>query len=142
MIIKCDVIVTKFPSTLPKNKDFTDENMAAYEKDKIARVPTLISSLRMDVLEKLGMKLNPRHSMKDFRYLAGLMNYTYDMVRNIELHKNPTIHLLSEWSMSHAKNGVAKTVTDLIELLKDMKRDDVVEILKPVEFTGNCNREA
>ena len=114
------------------------DNMAVCETDKIARVPTLVSTLSMDVLERLGMKLNPRHPMKDFRYLAGLMNYTYEMVRNFERQRNPTVSLLSEWNMSHAANGEAKTVSDLIELLKEMKRDDTVEILKPVEFTGKC----
>ena len=114
----------------------TEENMAACETDKIARVPTLVGTLSMDILERLGMKLNPRHPMKDFRYLAGLMNYTYEMVRNLERQRNPTIYLLSEWNMAYATNGEARTVSDLIDFLKEMKRDDVVEILKPVEYTG------
>lgn len=90
----------------------------------------------MDILEKLGMKLNPRHPMKDFRYLAGKMNYNYESVRNFERQKNPTVFLLGEWWMSCERNGEVKTVTHLIELLKDMGRDDAVEILRPVEFTG------
>lgn len=99
-------------------------------------VPTLMSSLSMDVLEKLGMKLNPRHPLKDFRYLAGKMNYTYESVRNFERQKNPTVFLLSEWWMSNAEKGEQKTVTNLIEYLQEMSRDDAVEILRPVEFTG------
>ena len=112
--------------------------MATCETDKISRVPTLLNGLSMDVLEKLGMKLNPRHPLKDFRYLAGKMKYNYEMVRNFERQKNPTISLLEDWFMSHTRNGERKTVTHLIELLKDMKRDDAVDILKPVEFTGKC----
>ena len=99
-------------------------------------VPTLMSSLSMDVLEKLGMKLNPRHPLKDFRYLAGKMNYTYESVRNFERQKNPTVFLLSEWWMSSAEKGEQKTVTNLIEYLQEMRRDDAVELLRPVEFTG------
>ncbi|CAH3028984.1 unnamed protein product [Porites evermanni] len=109
--------------------------MATYEQEDTVRVRTLVSSLTMDVLEKLGMKLNPRHPMKDFRYLAGKMNYNYEMVRNFALQRNPTVALLHDWFMSHTKNGEAKTVSHLIELLKNMKRDDVVEILQPLEFT-------
>ena len=120
--------------------NLTEENMAACNRDEtVRRVPTLVSSLSMDVLERLGMKLNPRHLMKDFRYLAGKMNYNYEMVRNIERQRNPTIFLLNDWFMTHARNGEPKTVTDLIELLKDMQRDDAVDLLKPVEFTGKCN---
>ncbi|XP_068704662.1 mucosa-associated lymphoid tissue lymphoma translocation protein 1 homolog [Montipora capricornis] len=109
--------------------------MATSDTVEIVRVPTLVRYLRMDVLEELSFKLNPRHNMKDFRYLAGLMNYNYGMVKNLERQKNPTTYLLSEWDMSHAANGEAKTVGDLIELLKQMKRDDAVEILRPFEFT-------
>lgn len=112
--------------------------MATYEQEDTVRVRTLVSSLTMDVLEKLGMKLNPRHPMKDFRYLAGKMNYNYEMVRNFALQRNPTVALLHDWFMSHTKNGEGKTVSHLIELLKNMKRDDVVEILQPLEFTGKC----
>lgn len=116
----------------------TEGNMATYEQEDTVRVRTLVSSLTMDVLEKLGMKLNPRHPMKDFRYLAGKMNYNYEMVRNFALQRNPTVALLHDWFMSHTKNGEAKTVSHLIELLKNMRRDDVVEILQPLEFSGKC----
>lgn len=113
----------------------TEDNMAANKTDFV-RVPTLMTSLSMDILEKLSMKLNPRHPLKDFRYLAGKMGYTYERVRNLEYQKNPTVALLGEWMMSGADQGEAKTVTDLIELLKGMRRDDAVELLRPVEFTG------
>ena len=117
----------------------TDENMATNKTDL---VPTLMSSLSMDVLEKLGMKLNPRHPLKDFRYLAGKMNYTYESVRNFERQKNPTVFLLSEWWMSNAEKGEQKTVTNLIEYLQEMRRDDAVELLRPVEFTGKSYRSS
>ena len=132
-----DAISTKRnPCALPletTHDSVTDENMAT---NKTNVVPTLMSGLSMDVLEKLGMKLNPRHPLKDFRYLAGKMNYTYESVRNFERQKNPTAFLLSEWWMSNAEKGEQKTVTDLIKYLQEMKRDDAVELLRPVEFTG------
>ena len=124
----------------PRENTWQKENMATSDTVEIVRVPTLVRYLRMDVLEELSFKLNPRHNMKDFRYLAGLMNYNYGMVKNLERQKNPTTYLLSEWDMSHAANGEAKTVGDLIELLKQMKRDDAVEILRPFEFTGKVRR--
>ena len=127
----------KSPLQPPPGTHETDENMAA-NKTECVRVPTLMTSLSMDILEKLGMKLNPRHPLKDFRYLAGKMSYTYERVRNLEYQKNPTVALLGEWMMSSADRGEARTVTDLIELLKDMKRDDAVDLLRPVEFTGKC----
>ena len=107
-------------------------NMAA----RTRRVPTLASSLNMEVLEKLGMKLNPRHPMKDFRYLAGKMNYNFERVRNFERERNPTIALIADWYTSNADDGEAKTVTQLIDLLKKMKRDDAVDLLRDHEFTG------
>lgn len=116
-----------------------EENMAS---EKMKRVSTLMSCLSMDILEQLGMKLNPRHPMKDFRFLAGKMNYNYESVRNFERQKNPTVSLLYEWWMSSERNGEVKTVTHLIELLKSMGRDDAVNILRPVEFTGRSNQIA
>ena len=113
--------------------------MAARKTDEIAPVQTLVRCLSMDVLEKLAIKLNPRHPLKDFRYLAGKMGYNYEMVKNIERQKNPTTYLVSDWDMTHATNGESKTVSDLIEFLKEMKRDDAVEILRPFEFTGKLN---
>ncbi|KAK2568420.1 hypothetical protein P5673_007452 [Acropora cervicornis] len=110
--------------------------MATVDTVEIERVPTPLRCLKMNVLEELSRKLNPRHNTKDFRYLAGLMNYTYEMVKNLEREKNPTAYLVSEWAMCHASGGEPKTVGDLLELLKEMRRDDAVEILKPFEFTG------
>lgn len=110
--------------------------MANVDMVEIERVPTPLRCLQMNVLEELSRKLNPRHNTKDFRYLAGLMNYNYEMVKNLEREKNPTAFLVSEWAMSHASRGEAKTVGDLLELLKQMRRDDAVEILEPFEFTG------
>lgn len=115
--------------------------MAANKTDP-DRVPTLMSSVSMEILEKLGMKLNPRHPLKDFRYLAGKMKYNYESVRNFERQKNPTIFLLSEWWTSSAQNGEMKTVSHLIHFLKEMRRDDAVEILRPVEFTGKSYRRS
>ena len=114
----------------------TEENMATVDTVEIERVPTPLRCLKMNVLEELSRKLNPRHNTKDFRYLAGLMNYTYEMVKNLEREKNPTAYLVSEWAMCHASGGEPKTVGDLLELLKEMRRDDAIEILKPFEFTG------
>lgn len=109
--------------------------MATVDTVEIERVPTPLRCLKMNVLEELSRKLNPRHNTKDFRYLAGLMNYTYEMVKNLEREKNPTAYLVSEWAMCHASGGEPKTVGDLLELLKEMRRDDAIEILKPFEFT-------
>ena len=103
-----------------------------------ARVPTLASRLDMDVLETLGMKLNPRLPRKDFRTLAGKMKYTYERIRNFEREKNPTLSVLSDWWTEAGKRGEVKTVTELIEILAQMSRDDAVMLLREHEFSSKC----
>ena len=104
------------------------------------KVPTLVKNLHFDVLERLGMKMNYRMPMKDFRTLAGKMKYTYEAVKNFERHANPTAALLMQWSHSgsrgRGKVGEEKTVTDLIQLLSLMGREDAVDLMSQYEFTG------
>lgn len=92
----------------------------------------------MDVLETLGMKLNPRLPRKDFRTLAGKMKYTYERIRNFEREKNPTLSVLSDWWTEAGKRGEVKTVTELIEILAQMSRDDAVMLLREHEFSSKC----
>lgn len=99
-------------------------------------VQTLISNLKPNVLDELGMYLNPRMPLKDFRTLAGKMGYTFMRVRNFERESNPTVSLLEDWWTSFGKKGESKTVGDLIKYLEEMRRDDAVDLLKPFEFTG------
>ena len=103
------------------------------------RIPTPIINLNYEVLEKLGMKLNYRMPLKDFRTLAGKMKFTYEVVKNLERQPNPTAALLVRWSQSQAKLGEEKNVTELIEMLNQMGRDDAVDLMTAHEFTGQLN---
>jgi hypothetical protein len=92
----------------------------------------LVSSLDGEVLEGLSMKLNPRMLMKDYKYLAARLKYTYECIQNFARERNPTLALLQHWWSS--RRGKEMTVTVLIELLSDMERDDCVDLLRPYEF--------
>lgn len=118
-------------STAALKKQTHSANMA-----NVVKVPTPIRNLNYEVLEQLGMKLNYHMPLKDFRTLAGKMKYTYEGVKNLERQQNPTAALLIQWSQSRAKVGEEKTVTDLIEMLSQMGRDDAVDLMTQHEFTG------
>lgn len=49
------------------------------------------------------------------------------------------VFLLYEWWMFLERNGEVKIVIYLIEFLKSMGRDDVVNIFRFVEFIGRFN---
>jgi hypothetical protein len=99
-------------------------------------IETPVSNLNPSVLEELGMFLNIRMPLKDIRTLAGKLGYSFQRVLNFEREHNPTVSVLEDWWTSYGKNGKEKTVSELVAKLKEMKRDDAVDFLKPHEFTG------
>jgi hypothetical protein len=99
-------------------------------------VENLASNLKPNVLDELGMYLNPRMPLKDYRTLAGKLGYSFMRVRNFEREHSPTVSLLEDWWTSYGKKGEAKTVAELIKKLEEMKRDDAASLLKPYEFIG------
>lgn len=99
-------------------------------------VENLASNLKPNTLDELAMYLNPRMPLKDYKTLAGKLGYSFLRVRNFERDHNPTISLLEDWWTSYSKKGEAKTVSELIKILEEMKRDDAASLLRPYEFIG------
>lgn len=74
----------------------------------------------------LGRLLNPKSS-KNWVNLAGHLEFTTTDIKNIELNPDEaTQNTLHQWGQ---KDG--STVDVLINILKKMKRDDCVQVLKP-----------
>ena len=63
--------------------------------------------------------------MGDWEVLAEHMNYTYAEVKIFEKDKNPADQLLTSWGI-----GKENDVAGLIELIRGMKRLDIVELLE------------
>ncbi|XP_047133654.1 uncharacterized protein LOC101236630 isoform X1 [Hydra vulgaris] len=83
--------------------------------------------LPADILAELSFILNPPLIGKDFRNLAGKMKKSFQVVRWLEMQKDPTASLLEHW---WSDNG-SRTVEDLIVLLKEIQRFDAVKLLEP-----------
>lgn len=89
---------------------------------------TLIRHLPGDVYENLGRLLNPK-SFNNWVTLAGRLGFNNSDVKNFEIHPDEaTQTVLTEWGQREGS-----TVDVLIDVLKEMKRDDCVEVLKPWE---------
>ena len=77
------------------------------------------------VFVELGVLLNPKSS-KNWVTLAGHLGFTSNEVRNLELAiEEATQRVLAEWGQ---RDG--STVDVLIDIFKQMKRDDCVQVLK------------
>ncbi|KAL9965356.1 hypothetical protein ACROYT_G029145 [Oculina patagonica] len=85
----------------------------------------LVRELPGNVFVDLGLLLNPKSS-KNWITLAGHLKFTANEVKNLELcPEEATQRLLGEWGQ---RDG--STVDILINILKKMKRDDCLEVLK------------
>ena len=93
----------------------------------------LAKDLPLSVLKQLSMHLNPRMVCGgDWMSLAGEFEMTYMEIRNYERAADPTMAVLEKWWIDVGD----KTVSRLIEILRKIKRADVVKILEPYEFYG------
>ena len=90
----------------------------------------LASELPPDVLEKICLYLNPCLLSKDYKSLAAKMGMSLLFVSNIERMQNPTEYLLHYWWTKNTSG----TVSDLIKLVKKIKRDDVKCLLEHYEY--------
>lgn len=82
------------------------------------------SKTRADVTERLAMHLN---ASKDWKRLAGLMNYSSIYTQNWEITPTEaTQKLLQDWSQ-----GSDATVFTLYQFLKELRRDDAASLLLP-----------
>ena len=87
---------------------------------------TLVRDLPAHVFIELGKFLNPKSS-KNWVTLAGYLEFTTNEIKNFELEVNEaTQNVLYQWGQKDSS-----TVDFLINVLKKMKRDDCVQVLKP-----------
>lgn len=85
----------------------------------------LVRDLPSNVFIELGRLLNPKSS-KNWVTLAGHLGFTANEVKNMELcPEEATQRTLEEWGQ---RDG--STVDVLLSVLKKMKRDDCVQVLK------------
>ena len=100
---------------------------------KNSRCKKRVEDLPMDVLNTLSMHLNPKMVCGgDWTTLAGKFEMKYIEIKNFEREQNPTLAVLHKW---WSETG-DKTVSHLIDIFEEMKRNDVVKLLKPYEFYG------
>lgn len=85
----------------------------------------MVRNVDRNVRDKVCELLNKKTiKAKDFRKLAKLMDYNDEEIKELEQQHNPTYFLLEDW-----QTEPTSTVEVLIELLSQMKRDDVIQIL-------------
>ena len=85
----------------------------------------MVKNLDNNVRDRICEKLNKKPiKAKNFRNLAKLMSYNNQEIEVFEQKDNPTYSLLEEW-----QTGPTSTKEVLIELLSQMERDDVIQIL-------------
>ena len=83
-----------------------------------------VRDLNYRYIERLSTLLNPE-TEKNWKSLAGLMNYNVDFVANLELQpQHATSRLLQDWGVSNDA-----TVYKLYCFLKQLGRDDAAEVL-------------
>lgn len=111
----------------------TDRNLVdCGSKERLSEV---VNGIPRTVYCDVCMKLNQVDArFKDFRGLAQKLRYSPDIIRSLEqgtLKSNTTAKLFEMWCRDL---GSEATVGKLLNMLKeeDLKRDDLVGILKPV----------
>ena len=81
--------------------------------------------LNAEVHRTVCNKLNLSNDGKDWKTLAGRMEYSNEFVKQLQCTNNPAEALLAHWG---TKSG--NDVTKLIELLLQMERSDITEQLE------------
>ena len=76
------------------------------------------------IYDKLCQKLNLPIVNKNWKALGGLMKYSNDDLKIFEQKDDPADALLASWG-TKSENDVNR----LVELLKEMERDDLVKLL-------------
>ena len=90
-----------------------------------------IYGLPPNVYERVCMKLNVVTPGGDCEVLAQYMGYSTNLIARFKLSKNPADAILFHWGTQRGNE-----LKRLIEILRKMKRYDVVEIL---ETKGSLN---
>ena len=85
----------------------------------------MVTNLDNNVRDRICEKLNKKTiRAKNVCHLAKLMNYNNQKIEVFEQKDNPTYSLLEEWQIEPTS-----TKEVFIALLRQMKRDDVIQIL-------------
>ena len=94
----------------------------------ICKGKTLVRDLPSHIYIELGRFLNPK-SLNNWIILAGRLGFNDSDVKNFDTYPDQaTQRVLDEWGQREDS-----TVNALICELKEMKRDDCVQVLKPWE---------
>ncbi|XP_078071980.1 myeloid differentiation primary response protein MyD88 [Mustelus asterias] len=92
-------------------------------------------ALNFAVRRKLALFLNPRSVVAvDWTGLAEEMGFDYLEIRNYERFESPTGKLLEDWQVKESSS-----VGRLLELLRKIERDDIVEDLMP-DIEKDCRQ--
>ena len=86
----------------------------------------LVQHLPFGAYEKLSLLLRPVFRGKDWRSLAGELDFTIEEVRWLEDEKDPVFTLLNRWT---DRNGASATVSRLLDCLGRLGRNDVMQDL-------------
>lgn len=98
-----------------------------------ARFKRRVEDLPVGVLRKLSLLLNPRMVCGgDWQSLAGLFKMKYIEILNYGREVDPTMAILPKWWSEPGDKSVSK----LISLLKELKREDACKLLEDFEFCG------
>jgi len=91
----------------------------------------LIKDMPSEAYKKLVMLLQPLSATgRDYKSLADRMGYSNQYIQFLQSTKDPVLTLIKEYQQGD------KRISELISLLRDMKRYDVVEELQP--YIGKC----
>lgn len=87
----------------------------------------LLKDMPSEVYEKLTILLQPTHILgKDYRLLADKMGYKYEYIKYLESLPQPVKELFIKFAREERR-----TIKELLSLLKQIDRPDVVEDLQP-----------
>lgn len=93
----------------------------------------LLKDMPSEVYEKLTILLQPTHILgKDYRLLADKMGYKYEYIKYLESLPQPVKELFIKFAREERR-----TIKELLSLLKQIDRPDVVEDLQP--YIGRIN---
>ena len=105
------------------------------KQDPYSKLSSKVSDIPLETYSTICLMLNAQRPLdNDYRILGEKLKFSRVQIEGFEQGKtDPTHTLIKKWCESE---GNAATVARLIELMKDMKRMDVVQILEDWVNTG------
>ena len=92
----------------------------------------LVRDMSYRAHDKLFMALRPDTPGRDWKALADLMGYTYEQIKNFECERHPVKALINHWEVEN------KTISELMDFLAQIERNDLLEDLKPFIGKAPC----